>query len=175
MPFAFSRCLSEAPTLPSSTALRLRLGAEQEGHVVDLEGRLDLGDHRIGDDAHVDGAEPHAVHQRAFVADGAVGVELHLDAVADAVGQRLLEGAGADGIGVLRAVAAGPADAEDGLALRAQDGGREAHGEGGGAEAAAAEGGHRIVSPMAGLAPAPGADDTASCRRNKPLPPINRP
>ena len=104
--------------------MRLRLAGEQEGHVVDLEGRFDLRDHRIGDDAHVHRAEPHAVQHRAFVAQRAVREQLHVHAFADAALEPLLEQPRAGRVGVLRAVAAGPADAQHGAALRAQHGGR---------------------------------------------------
>ena len=136
----FQARLELLPDRAVQHAVRLLLRGEEEGHVVELEGGLDLGDHRVGDDAHVHRAQAHAVQHRPLVAEGAVGEELHVHPLPHPLRQRCLEGARADRVGVLRAVAARPADPQHGTALGAGNARRQEHcgrAEGSGAETAA--------------------------------------
>ena len=112
-------------------ALGLRLVLIQERQVVELERRLDLGDDRVGDDAGIDGAEPHALEHRLLVAELPVGIELDLDAAIGGRLDALLEGARAGGIRVLRAVGGGPAELDDGLLLGESRRARERYSGGG--------------------------------------------
>jgi hypothetical protein len=125
----------------------LRFAGKQEGHIIHLKGGFDLCDHRIGDDAHIHRAKAHAINQRAFIANGAIGKKLHLHTVTHALFQGLLEKPRAGGVGVKRAIAAGPAKAQHGLALRAQNGGRHAKGEYASAKRTAGEVGHALILP----------------------------
>ncbi len=102
--------------------LGLRLILVQERQVVDLERRLDLGHHRIGDDAGVHRAEAHAFEHRLLVAELAIGEKLHLDAATRTRLDAFLERPRADRVGILRAVGRGPAELDDGLGLRAHVG-----------------------------------------------------
>ena len=89
----------------------LRLTGKQEGHVIHLKGGFDLRNHRIGDDAHIHRTKAHAINQWAFIAYGAVREKLYLHAVAHALFQGLLEKPCAGGVGIKRAITAGPAKA----------------------------------------------------------------
>ena len=95
----------------------LLLVGKHEGQVVELKCRLDLRQHGIGDNARIDGAKAHAFDQGLFITELTVGVQLDIEAASGSGLDALLEGAGANCIGVLRSIRCRPAELDNDFVL----------------------------------------------------------